>query len=325
MDALNYQELRELHDLPFFELLSRARAVHVEHWPERDVQLCTLLSVKTGKCPEDCSYCAQSVRFDTPVEEQPLMDVEAVRQEAILAQEKGAQRFCMGAGWRSPKDPVEFEQVLDMVREVKAMGMEACVTLGMLSKEQALQLRDAGLTAYNHNLDTSEEFYPEVITTRRYEDRLDTLRNVAEAGVGICSGGILGLGESVDDRLKMLETLGALPAVPQSIPINQLVPIPGTPLAEQQGIHPFDVVRMIAVTRMAFPQTRIRLSAGRESLSDEAQALAFFAGANSVFYGDRLLTTDNNAEDQDRALIESLGLQVETTVVEPNSIQGSEV
>lgn len=322
---MNYQELRELHDLPFFELLSRARAVHVEHWPERDVQLCTLLSVKTGKCPEDCSYCAQSVRFDTPVEEQPLMDVEAVRQEAILAQEKGAQRFCMGAGWRSPKDPVEFEQVLDMVREVKAMGMEACVTLGMLSKEQALQLRDAGLTAYNHNLDTSEEFYPEVITTRRYEDRLDTLRNVAEAGVGICSGGILGLGESVDDRLKMLETLGALPAVPQSIPINQLVPIPGTPLAEQQGIHPFDVVRMIAVTRMAFPQTRIRLSAGRESLSDEAQALAFFAGANSVFYGDRLLTTDNNAEDQDRALIESLGLQVETTVVEPNSIQGSEV
>jgi biotin synthase len=306
---LDKQSLKRLHDLPLFELLDRARRVHVEHWPEQDVQLCTLLSIKTGRCPEDCGYCAQSIRYDTPVENQPLMDVAAVRRAAHEAQEGGAQRFCMGAGWRQPKNDAEFEQVLQMVREVRALGMEACVTLGMLTDAQAEALRDAGLTSYNHNLDTSREHYGEVITTRTYEDRVATLKRVGEAGIRVCSGGILGLGETVDDRVAMLAELAALPVPPDSIPINKLVPIPGTPLADQGKVTIFDMVRMVAVTRIAFPKARVRLSAGREGLTDEGQALCFYAGANSIFYGDRLLTTGNAARDADLALLEMVGLR----------------
>jgi biotin synthase len=309
---LDKQSLKRLHDLPLFELLDRARRVHVEHWPEQDVQLCTLLSIKTGRCPEDCGYCAQSIRYDTPVENQPLMDVAAVRRAAHEAQEGGAQRFCMGAGWRQPKNEAEFEQVLQMVREVRALGMEACVTLGMLTDAQAEALRDAGLTSYNHNLDTSREHYGEVITTRTYDDRVATLKRVGEAGIRVCSGGILGLGETVDDRVAMLAELAALPVPPDSIPINKLVPIPGTPLADQGKVTIFDMVRMVAVTRIAFPKARVRLSAGREGLTDEGQALCFYAGANSIFYGDRLLTTGNAARDADLALLEMVGLRPTT-------------
>jgi biotin synthase len=228
MAPMQYTQLRELYDQPLFSLLTHARAVHEEHWPGRHVQLCTLLSIKTGRCPEDCSYCSQSARYETPLEDEPMMDVDEVREMAQAAKKSGATRFCMGAGWRQPRHDKDFELVLQMVREVKDMGMEACVTLGMLSEEQAERLRAAGLTSYNHNVDTSPEYYDKVITTRSYEDRLETLRIVGQKGIKICSGGILGLGESVEDRLRMLEALAALPVQPESVPINKLVPIPGT-------------------------------------------------------------------------------------------------
>lgn len=308
---MQFAQLRELYDLPLFDLIARARRVHEEHWPPRDVQLCTLLSIKTGRCPEDCAYCSQSARYETPVQDVPMLDVDEVRAMAQAAKDAGATRFCMGAGWRQPRHDRDFELVLQMVREVRAMGMEACVTLGMLDEGQAERLREAGLTSYNHNLDTSREYYSRVITTRSYEDRLATLRLVGQKGIKICSGGILGLGESVDDRLRMLEALSALPVPPESVPINRLVPIPGTPLAGQPQVDVFEMVRMIAVTRLCFPKARVRLSAGRESMSDEAQALCFFAGANSIFYGDSLLTTPNQGREADLALLSRLDLVAE--------------
>jgi biotin synthase len=316
MAPMQYTQLRELYDQPLFSLLTQARAVHEEHWPGRHVQLCTLLSIKTGRCPEDCSYCSQSARYETPLEDEPMMDVDEVREMAQAAKKSGATRFCMGAGWRQPRHDKDFELVLQMVREVKDMGMEACVTLGMLSEEQAERLRAAGLTSYNHNVDTSPEYYDKVITTRSYEDRLETLRIVGQKGIKICSGGILGLGESVEDRLRMLEALAALPVQPESVPINKLVPIPGTPLEGQEPVDAFDMIRMIAVTRLCFPKARVRLSAGRESLSDEAQAMCFFAGANSIFYGDRLLTTPNAGREADLALLGRLDLVPEQVTLD---------
>lgn len=304
-----YQRLRELYDQPFFDLVSQARRVHEQHWPADEIQLCTLLSIKTGACPEDCKYCSQSVHNQTDLETTPLMDVEEVRHQARIARDAGAGRFCMGAGWREPRDDAEFEQVLSMVREVRQLGMEACVTLGMLNEDQARRLKDAGLTSYNHNIDTSPTFYKSVITTRTFEDRIETLRNVSRADLKICSGGILGLGESIDDRLQMLEVLSELDPQPESVPINRLVPIEGTPLEGNQPVDAFEMCRIIALARIAIPDARVRLSAGREGLSDEAQALCFFAGANSIFYGGRLLTTDNVTEDRDLALIAKLGLK----------------
>ena len=306
-----YQSLRELYDQPFFDLLSQARKVHEQHWPADEIQLCTLLSIKTGACPEDCKYCSQSVHNQTDLESTSLMDVEEVRHQARIAKEAGSGRFCMGAGWREPRDDAEFEQVLSMVREVRALGMEACVTLGMLNQDQAQRLKEAGLTSYNHNIDTSPEYYDSVITTRTFDDRIQTLQNVSNADLKVCSGGILGLGESIDDRLRMIEVLSELRPQPESVPVNRLVPIAGTPLENNKPVEAFEMCRIIALTRIAIPGARVRLSAGREGLSDEAQALCFFAGANSIFYGGRLLTTDNVTEDRDLALIEKLGLKAQ--------------
>ena len=306
---MHYDELERLYELPLFELLQKARTVHEQHWPAREVQLCTLLSIKTGKCPENCSYCSQSVHSDTALEATPLMDVEEVRRSARAARESGATRFCMGAGWRQPKDDAEFEQVCDMIREVRALGMEACVTLGMLTAAQAERMAEAGLTSYNHNIDTSPEFYDQVVTTRTFEDRLETLRVVSDAGIKTCAGGILGLGEKVMDRLRMIEVLSSLDPQPESVPINRLVPIPGTPLADQPRVDDLEVARIVALARLAMPRSRVRLSAGREDMSEEAQALCFFAGANSIFYGSQLLTTDNPAEDADLAMLARLGLE----------------
>lgn len=306
---MHYDELQKLYELPLFDLLQKARAVHEEHWPEREVQLCTLLSIKTGKCPENCSYCSQSVHSETALEATPLMDVEEVRRGARAARDAGAHRYCMGAGWRQPRDDAEFEQVLDMVREVRALGMEACVTLGMLTADQAQRLAEAGLTSYNHNIDTSPEFYDQVVTTRTFDDRLATLRVVSDAGIKTCAGGILGLGEKVMDRLRMIEVLSSLSPQPESVPINRLVPIPGTPLEHQPQVDDLEVARIVALARIAMPRSRVRLAAGREGMSEETQALCFFAGANSIFYGSHLLTTDNPEEDQDLAMLKRLGLE----------------
>ncbi|MEE2886994.1 MAG: biotin synthase BioB [Planctomycetota bacterium] len=307
-----YQRLRELYDQPFLDLVSQARQVHERHWPTDEIQLCTLLSIKTGACPEDCKYCSQSVHNETGIESTDLMDVEEVRRQARIAKDAGSGRFCMGAGWREPRDDAEFEQVLAMVREVRELGMEACVTLGMLNQDQAQRLKDAGLTSYNHNIDTSPEYYDSVITTRTFEDRIETLRNVSQADLKVCSGGILGLGESIDDRLRMLEVLSELDPQPESVPINRLVPIEGTPLEGNQPVDAFEMCRIIALARISIPGARVRLSAGREDLSEEAQTLCFFAGANSIFYGERLLTTGNVTEDRDLSLIEKLGLKAQT-------------
>jgi biotin synthase len=302
------QELRAAYDLPFTELVFRAAAVHRAHHDPRDVQRCVLLSIKTGGCPEDCGYCAQSARYRTPVQATPLLGVEEVVARARQAKELGASRFCMGAAWRDVKDGPAFERVLEMVREVRALGLEACVTLGMLTDEQARRLKEAGLTAYNHNLDTSREHYGNVVTTRTYDDRLRTIAAVQRAGIAVCCGGILGLGESEEDRLKLLAELAALDPPPESIPINCLVPIRGTPLEDAAAADPLQLVRLIAVTRLAFPKARVRLSAGRDRMSRELQALCFLAGANSVFYGDKLLTAANPTAADDAALFRDLGL-----------------
>lgn len=302
-------ELQRLHSLPFFELLKQARAVHEANWPDNDVQLCTLLSIKTGGCSEDCSYCAQSARYNSGVEIERLMSKDAIMERAKAARETGSTRFCMGAAWRGVRGGTQrFEQVLDIVRDVSTLGMEVCVTLGELGPEEAKALKEAGVTAYNHNLDTSPEHYPNIVTTHTYDDRLRTIRNVQDAGMSVCCGGILGLGESTDDRLKMLEVISEFNPQPESVPINSLMPMPGTPLAESQSVDAFDVVRMIAVTRIAVPKAKVRLSAGRTRMSDETQALCFFAGANSIFYGDKLLTAKNPAVEKDRALLAKLGL-----------------
>jgi biotin synthase len=301
-------EFRSIYSLPLPELILRAAEVHKANRGHADIQRCALLSIKTGGCPEDCKYCSQSARYDAPVARQSLMTVDEVRTAATRARDQGATRFCMGAAWRSPTDGPEFDRVLDMVRTVRGLGMEACVTLGMLSDDQARRLKDAGLTAYNHNLDTSRRFYPEVITTRVFDDRLDTLRAVAAAGISVCSGGIIGMGETEDDRLALLVELANLAVPPESVPINCLMPQAGTPLEMASRVDSIEIVRLIATARIAFPTARVRLSAGRDRMSRELQILCFVAGADSVFYGDKLLTAPNPSTSDDAALFRSMGL-----------------
>jgi biotin synthase len=303
-------EVRALFARPFLDLLYEAHGIHREHFRGSGVQISTLISIKTGACPEDCAYCPQSVRHDTGVEPERLLDVDAVVAAARAAKNAGASRFCMGAAYRNPRSH-QLEAITAMVREVKALGLETCATLGMLTAEQALQLKAAGLDYYNHNLDTSERFYPEIISTRTYQDRLETLAHVRDAGLAVCCGGILGMGETEDDRAAMLHTLATLPKHPESVPINQLVQVEGTPLHGSARLPPLDLVRCIAVARILMPASRLRLSAGRAEMSDETQALAFFAGANSIFYGDKLLTTANPGEDRDLQLLRRLGLTAE--------------
>ena len=302
-------ELRALYDLPFFALLSQAHAVHQENFPDGKIQLCTLLSIKTGGCSEDCAYCAQSARYKTELESHVLLEREEVMHHARAAKDSGSTRFCMGAAWRGVRGgTARFEQVLDIVRDVASLNMEVCVTLGELGPAEAQQLREAGVTAYNHNLDTSPEHYPNIVTSHTYEDRLRTIRNVQDAGIAVCCGGILGLSETITDRLRLLEVISNFKPQPESVPINSLMPMPGTPMADNPQVDPFDLVRMIACARIAVPAAKVRLSAGRTRLSDELQALCFYAGANSIFYGEKLLTTDNPAAAADMALLGKLGL-----------------
>jgi len=302
-------EVRAIHDLPLLELVYRAQTVHRATFGDPKVQLCSLLSIKTGGCPEDCAYCPQAARYHTGVQAERLMETGDVLDAARRARAAGATRFCMGAAWREVKDGPQFDRVLEMVRGVRAMGMEACVTLGMLSNEQARRLKEAGLSAYNHNLDTSPEFYGEIITTRDYQDRLRTLAAVREAGIGVCSGGILGLGESIDDRCQLLRTLANQEVHPESVPINALVAVPGTPLENQTPVAPVEMVRAIATARILMPGAMVRLSAGRMQMSQEAQLLCMMAGANSLFFGEKLLTTGNPEYAEDMALLEGAGLR----------------
>ncbi len=301
-------EFQAVYHLPLTELILRAADVHRSNRGHTDIQRCALLSIKTGGCPEDCKYCSQSAHYDTPVSRQPLMTVDEVREKAEQARASGATRFCMGAAWRQPKDGPEFDRVIDMVKVVRGLGMEACVTLGMLTDDQARRLKEADLTAYNHNLDTSRRFYPEVITTRNYDDRIDTLKAVAKAGISVCSGGIVGMGETVDDRLMMLAELANLETPPESVPINCLMPQAGTPLQMAGAVDSIDIVRLVATARIAFPKARVRLSAGRDRMGKELQILCFLAGADSVFYGDTLLTAPNPSASDDAALFRSMGL-----------------
>jgi biotin synthase len=301
------EEVRALFDLPFPELMFRAQTIHRQHFDATEVQISTLLSIKTGGCPEDCAYCPQSARYDTGVQAEKLMALEAVLAEARAAKSAGASRFCMGAAWRSPKDR-ELDSVCAMVEAVKALGLETCATLGMLNGAQARRLKDAGLDYYNHNLDTSPEFYGRIITTRVYQDRLETLQHVRDAGIHVCCGGIVGMGETREDRVGMIAVLASLPAHPESVPINMLVRVAGTPLAEETALDAIEFVRTIAVARIAMPRSVVRLSAGREDMSEETQALCFLAGANSIFYGPKLLTTPNPGRDRDRELMAKLGL-----------------
>jgi len=301
-------EVRALHDLPLNQLVFRAQAVHQEHHKADEVQLCSLLSVKTGGCQEDCAYCPQSSHHQA-MDAERMMSRTEVLSAAEKARAAGATRFCMGAAWREVKDGPAFDGVLDMVRGVRELGMEACVTLGMLTDEQARRLGEAGLTAYNHNLDTSREFYGRIITTRTFDDRLHTLERVRKAGITVCSGGIIGMGESINDRCAMLVTLANLDPHPESVPINALVPVEGTPLAGRGPVDPLDLVRMIAVARILMPRSKVRLSAGRLALSREAQVLCFLAGANSIFYGEKLLTTGNPDVEADMALLRDAGLR----------------
>ena len=305
---LTLPEVRAIHDLPLTELLFRAQSVHRQHHKPNSVQLCTLLSIKTGGCPEDCGYCSQSARHEKTIDAQPLLSEADVLAAAQRAREAGATRFCMGAAWRNAKSGEQFERVLRMVRGVRELGMEACVTLGMLNEQQAEALKQAGLTAYNHNLDTSREFYGSVVTTRNYDDRLRTLEHVRRAGIHVCCGGIIGLGESIDDRCRMLVTLANLETPPESVPVNALAAVPGTPLGNRPPVDPFELVRMCATTRIVMPTARVRLSAGRNQLTREAQVMCFMAGANSIFFGDTLLTVGNPAHAADLALLKDAGL-----------------
>lgn len=309
--------LQQLHDLPFLDLIFQAASSHRENHDSKKIQFCTLLSIKTGGCSEDCSYCPQAARYQTGLEKHKLLDIDDVLSQATKAKDEGSSRFCMGAAFREVKDNQDFENILTMVTGVKKLGLEACCTLGMLTESQAKRLKDAGLTAYNHNLDTSNEFYNEVITTRNYEDRLKTIENVSKAGISVCCGGIIGLGEKVSDRLKLLLQLASLDPQPESVPINTLVPVPGTPLENKQQVSVFDWVRIIAIARIILPKAMIRLSAGRLTISKEAQSLAFMAGANSIFTGEKLLTTGNPCWEFDTELMDTLGLnkQVEEFAV----------
>jgi biotin synthase len=305
-------DVRSIYELPIPDLVLRAQLVHREHHQPNDVQLCSLLSVKTGGCPEDCAYCPQSSHYETGLDKQRMMKTPEVLEAAGRATAAGATRFCMGAAWREVKDGPAFDEVLDMVRGVRALGMEACCTLGMLTESQAQRLAEAGLTAYNHNLDTSRSHYKSIISTRTYDDRLRTLGNVRKAGITVCSGGIIGMGESIDDRCGMLMTLANLDPQPESVPVNALVATEGTPLADQPPVDPLDLVRMIGTARILMPRSRVRLSAGRLSLSREAQVLCFLAGANSIFYGERLLTTGNPDVDADQTLLRDAGMRAES-------------
>ena len=306
-ESWSVQAVQDLLDLPFHELMFRAQTVHREHWPAGDVELATLLSVKTGGCPENCGYCPQSAEFDTDVKAQKLMSVDEVTRAAQAAKDAGATRFCMGAAWRSPKDR-DIEKVSELIQAVKGLGLQSCATLGMLAPHQAVALRDAGLDYYNHNLDTAPDYYADIVGTRTYQDRLDTLRNVRAAGISVCCGGIVGMGENVAHRAGLIAELANLSPYPESVPINSLVRVPGTPLADSDPIDPLDFVRVIAVARITMPKARVRLSAGRQQMGEAVQALCFLAGANSIFYGDKLLVTGNPDVQADRQLLAKLGM-----------------
>jgi biotin synthase len=305
-----FSELEAIYRRPLFDLLQESRRVHTANWPENEMQLCTLLSVKTGGCSEDCAYCAQSARYQTGVSREKLMSVDEVLPYAERARENGATRFCMGAAWKGVRDgDRKFEQMLESIHAVSKLGMEVCVTLGQLSDKEAVKLKQAGVTAYNHNIDTSPEHYPKIISSHTLDDRLKTIAAVQRAGMSLCCGGIIGMGETEEDRLRMLEVLCSFEPPPESVPINCLVPIAGTPLEHCDPVDPFELVRLIATTRIAIPKAKVRLSAGRNRLSREAQALCYFAGANSIFYGDKLLTASNPSADADRDLLRALDLQ----------------
>ncbi|GGZ55278.1 biotin synthase BioB [Mesonia mobilis] len=305
------EEILEIYNKPLMHLLYEAASVHREHHDANKVQVSTLLSIKTGGCPEDCGYCPQAARYHTDIEGNELMSVNQVKAQALRAKASGSSRVCMGAAWRNVKDGPEFDNVLEMVRTINKLDMEVCCTLGMLTENQAKRLEEAGLYAYNHNLDTSEEYYKEVISTRGYEDRLETLDNVRKTNVTVCSGGIIGMGESAEDRAGMLVALATLNPQPESVPINALVPVEGTPMEEQQKVSIWEMVRMVATTRIVMPETQVRLSAGRTDMSREGQAMCFFAGANSIFAGDKLLTTPNPDVTEDMVMFKELGLDVQ--------------
>jgi biotin synthase len=311
-------EVQALMALPFADLIYHAQRVHREHFNPNEVQISTLLSIKTGACPEDCGYCSQSVRYDTGLKREELLEVEEVLARARAAKANSATRFCMGAAYRSPKQR-QLQVIVEMIKGVRDLGLESCATLGMLSPQQARELKEAGLDYYNHNLDTSETYYPQVVSTRTYQDRLDTLSAVRDAGINVCCGGILGMGETTQDRAELLHTLATLPEHPQSVPINQLMQVPGTPLYGTAKVDPIDFVRTIAVARLLMPRSYVRLSAGRTEMSDETQALCFLAGANSIFAGDKLLTTDNPGRDHDAELFARLGIEPQTLAHEPAS------
>lgn len=317
-------QANELFNKPFLELLFEAQQIHRQHFNPREVQVSTLLSIKTGACPEDCKYCPQSARYKTGLKAERLMEVEEVLASAQKAKAAGSGRFCMGAAWKNPHDR-DMPYLEQMVKGVKALGLETCMTLGMLSSEQAGRLADAGLDFYNHNLDTSPEYYNNIITTRTYQDRLDTLEKVRDAGIKVCSGGIVGLGESVKDRVGLLVQLANLPVPPESVPINMLVRVPGTPLADNEAMDPFDFIRTIAVARIMMPGSYVRLSAGREEMNEQTQAMCFMAGANSIFYGCKLLTTPNPEEDKDLQLFRKLGLNPEHTTTSAGDNQQQQV
>lgn len=302
------EAVQSLLDLPFLDLLHRAQSVHREHWPAGEIELATLLSVKTGGCPENCGYCPQSAEFDTGVKAEKLMSVEEVTRAAKAAQDAGATRFCMGAAWRAPKDR-DIEKMNELIGAVKGLGMQTCATLGMLQPHQAASLRDAGLDYYNHNLDTAPEYYKDVVSTRQYQDRLDTLAAVRDAGISVCCGGIIGMGETEVHRAGLIAQLANMQPYPESVPINSLVPVPGTPLADSEPVDPLDFVRVIAVARITMPKARVRLSAGRQQLGEAVQTLCFMAGANSIFYGDKLLVTGNPDVQADTSLMRKLGLK----------------
>ncbi|WP_394128258.1 biotin synthase BioB [Vibrio hepatarius] len=317
-------EVRELMEKPFMDLLFEAQMVHRQYQQHNHVQVSTLLSIKTGACPEDCKYCPQSARYTTDIEKERLMEVERVLDAAQKAKNAGSTRFCMGAAWKNPKER-DMPHLTDMIKGVKGMGLETCMTLGMLTPEQANSLADAGLDYYNHNLDTSPEFYGSIITTRTYQDRLDTLSHVRDAGMKICSGGIIGMGESTNDRAGLFVELANLPTHPESVPINMLVKVKGTPLEEVDDVEPFDFIRLIAVARIMMPMSAVRLSAGREDMNEQMQALCFMAGANSVFYGCKLLTTPNPSEDKDMQLFNKLGINSQEVSQKPDEIEENEL
>lgn len=301
-------EIAQIYHIPLLELVFRAAEIHRKYQTPNEIQVCTLLSIKTGGCPEDCAYCPQAARYHTDVTVHKLMGVDEVIESAKKAKEAGSTRFCMGAAWREIKDNADFDKVLEMVKHINKLDMEVCCTLGMLTEEQAQKLKDAGLYAYNHNLDTSENHYSNIITTRTYQHRLETLKHIRNSGISVCSGGIIGLGESEEDRIDMLYTLATLPEHPESVPVNALVPVEGTPLENQPLVDTFDIVRMIAMARILMPKAMVRLSAGRVRMSMEAQALCFMAGANSIFAGDKLLTTPNPEYNEDKKMFDILGL-----------------